>query len=166
MVGKHGGWGTDTLWWESMTESRGGLKRGDASSLLSLFFVPSIPSGSPALRWHSSNSGKTFFPQLFLFTDKSRNVPNPVNLTMKMNYQHMPASAATIYMPRPRLRRFISEKHPVPPRPLDPMSLSQSSSHKPAQPRCNIHRVTLLLGAIRYEGTPWTFSVLLGPPYQ
>lgn len=45
--------------------SRGECERGDSGSLLILLFAPSVPSGSPVLRWHPSNSGETF-PQLFL----------------------------------------------------------------------------------------------------
>lgn len=123
--------------------------RGDASSLHTLFSASSIPSRSPAHRWHPSHLGKTFFPQLFLYnflTDKSRNVPNPVKLTMQINIcppTYTFASAATICMTRPRLRCFISGKVPVRPGPLVSKPLSQSSSHKTCSPwmRCSVHRM-------------------------
>jgi hypothetical protein len=67
---------------------QGGMQREEMLTLQTLFFTPSIPSGSPAHRWHPSHLEKTFYPQLFLWnplTDKSRKVPNPLKLPTEIN---------------------------------------------------------------------------------
>lgn len=88
MVGKHGRAGGRKRYYdgESMVGQRGMLRE----EILALYSFSSllllVRQGLQSSDGTSQIQGD---PQLFLknpFTDKSRNIPNPVKLTMEMNY--------------------------------------------------------------------------------